>query len=306
MTRHPNPHIAFGCGEHSCIGAQLARLEARVLFEVLLRPLPRARAGRRRRPDAGHHGARRQADAGATRSGELSDASGLHTGTEAAARRDPRHARRGDDARTHRRGQRAHGGRPRGQGMRPRPRRGQPARRRLAQRVWRTGLLRRLEQFIFFEEAQRVNAPIPLVTLNTVGPTLDALRHRGAEAEVSACDPGRHRRVRDRLLRAVRGQRPGVAAHHRGARRRRLRHQRPEDVHQRCGVRRLHLARGAHRSRTSRSTRASRSSSCRRRRPGSPGSRCTPCRASPRSTRSTTTCGCPRARSSAARTRAGS
>jgi hypothetical protein len=29
-----------------------------------------------------------------------------------------------------------------------------------------------LEQFIFCEEARRVNAPIPLVTLNTVGPTL--------------------------------------------------------------------------------------------------------------------------------------
>src|SRR3954452_18069268 len=29
-----------------------------------------------------------------------------------------------------------------------------------------------IEQFIFFEEAKRVNAPIPLVTLNTVGPTL--------------------------------------------------------------------------------------------------------------------------------------
>ncbi|EID11482.1 acyl-CoA dehydrogenase [Mycobacterium xenopi RIVM700367] len=29
-----------------------------------------------------------------------------------------------------------------------------------------------LEQFIFFEEARRVNAPIPLVTLNTVAPTL--------------------------------------------------------------------------------------------------------------------------------------
>ena len=28
------------------------------------------------------------------------------------------------------------------------------------------------EQFIFFEEARRANAPIPLVTLNTVGPTL--------------------------------------------------------------------------------------------------------------------------------------
>jgi cytochrome P450 len=36
ITRNPNPHIAFGCGEHSCVGAQLARLEARVFFEVLL------------------------------------------------------------------------------------------------------------------------------------------------------------------------------------------------------------------------------------------------------------------------------
>lgn len=31
-----------------------------------------------------------------------------------------------------------------------------------------------IEQYIFFEEAKRVNAPIPLVTLNTVGPTLVA------------------------------------------------------------------------------------------------------------------------------------
>jgi cytochrome P450 len=41
VTRNPNPHIAFGCGEHSCVGAQLARLEATVLFEELLRRFPR-------------------------------------------------------------------------------------------------------------------------------------------------------------------------------------------------------------------------------------------------------------------------
>lgn len=41
VTRHPNPHIAFGCGEHSCLGAQLARLEACLMFEELLRRFPR-------------------------------------------------------------------------------------------------------------------------------------------------------------------------------------------------------------------------------------------------------------------------
>ncbi len=40
ITRNPNPHIAFGAGEHACLGAQLARLEARVLFEVLLGTYP--------------------------------------------------------------------------------------------------------------------------------------------------------------------------------------------------------------------------------------------------------------------------
>ncbi|MCK8642307.1 cytochrome P450 [Mycobacterium colombiense] len=40
ITRNPNPHIAFGAGEHACLGAQLARLEARVMFEVLLGAYP--------------------------------------------------------------------------------------------------------------------------------------------------------------------------------------------------------------------------------------------------------------------------
>ena len=32
VTRSPNPHIAFGTGEHSCLGAQLARIEARIML----------------------------------------------------------------------------------------------------------------------------------------------------------------------------------------------------------------------------------------------------------------------------------
>jgi cytochrome P450 len=41
VTRNPNPHIAFGCGEHSCVGAQLARLEASVFFDELLSRFPK-------------------------------------------------------------------------------------------------------------------------------------------------------------------------------------------------------------------------------------------------------------------------
>lgn len=40
ISRNPNPHIAFGAGEHACLGAQLARLEARIMFEVLLGSYP--------------------------------------------------------------------------------------------------------------------------------------------------------------------------------------------------------------------------------------------------------------------------
>jgi cytochrome P450 len=39
VDRHPNPHLAFGIGEHFCLGANLARLELRVLFRELARRL---------------------------------------------------------------------------------------------------------------------------------------------------------------------------------------------------------------------------------------------------------------------------
>jgi cytochrome P450 len=38
--RVESPHVAFGFGEHLCLGAALARLEARVLFEELLARFP--------------------------------------------------------------------------------------------------------------------------------------------------------------------------------------------------------------------------------------------------------------------------
>ncbi len=38
--RGPNPHVSFGFGHHFCLGAALARLEARIAFPALVRRFP--------------------------------------------------------------------------------------------------------------------------------------------------------------------------------------------------------------------------------------------------------------------------
>ena len=36
IDRDPNPHLAFGIGQHFCMGAHLARLEMQTVFRHLL------------------------------------------------------------------------------------------------------------------------------------------------------------------------------------------------------------------------------------------------------------------------------
>jgi cytochrome P450 len=42
VDRSPNRHLAFGIGEHFCLGANLARLELRILFRLLAERLEHA------------------------------------------------------------------------------------------------------------------------------------------------------------------------------------------------------------------------------------------------------------------------
>jgi cytochrome P450 len=77
VRRSPNPHVAFGHGVHSCIGAPLARLETRIAIGEILRWLPGLRIVERDlpwRPSVLARGMDRLAvayDAPSVRAGEL-------------------------------------------------------------------------------------------------------------------------------------------------------------------------------------------------------------------------------------------
>jgi cytochrome P450 len=49
VMRNPRDHLAFGFGIHHCIGAPLARLEARIAMDAFLRRFPRIQLGNERR-----------------------------------------------------------------------------------------------------------------------------------------------------------------------------------------------------------------------------------------------------------------
>ena len=69
-----------------------------------------------------------------------------------------------------------------------------------------------IEQFIFFDEVQRAGFPVPILTLNTVGPTLLKFGTDEQKAEYPPRDPRGQVPLLDRVHGARVGDRPGVAA----------------------------------------------------------------------------------------------
>ena len=106
-----------------------------------------------------------------------------------------------------------------------------------------------IEQFIFFDESMRAGAPVPMLTINTVGPTIMNFGSDEQTLVLPSEDPRRRHPLLHRLLRARGRHRSRRAPDAGRPRRRRVRHQRPEDVDVALLRRRLLLAGRAHRSR---------------------------------------------------------
>src|SRR5262245_57445615 len=132
------------------------------LLRGVARAIPRAPARRRRRPDASHDGARRQTHARTTRKGKLTmylDFTPEERELRAESPPSPAVVMTPEDSAII---AGIMGGNVLNEGVRA------PGDVSLAMVRWAKELRGRrfnaVEQFIFFEEAQRVNAPIPLVT----------------------------------------------------------------------------------------------------------------------------------------------
>ena len=107
------------------------------------------------------------------------------------------------------------------------------------------------QRYIFNEEVANADMPTTLpFGLNDGGAGDLHLRQRRAEKAIPAAHPVRRGLVVPGLFRAGRGLRSCQPAHARGARRRPLHRQRPEDLDHARAVRRLDLLPGAHRYRT--------------------------------------------------------
>ena len=86
------------------------------------------------------------------------------------------------------------------------------ARHRLAARSTAARAARQIEQFIFFDESMRAGAPVPMLTINSVAPTIMRYGIAGAEGLLPAQDPRGRDPLLHRLHRARRRHRPRVAA----------------------------------------------------------------------------------------------
>ena len=162
-----------------------------------------------------------------------------------------------------------------------------------------------VEQLIFTDAAAIAGVPIPYLTLNTVGPTIMRYGTDEQKAYFLPQDPGRRPALLDRLLRARLGHRPRVAEDPRRARRRRVGHQRPEDVDLASSSTPTRSGSPAAPTPTCRATRDSRSSWCRPTPTASPTRRSTPSPVSAPARPTTRTCGCRRPTWSASSTAAG-